>query len=283
MNVQNHPARHKSSHEEGALLPGTVVMMSFYYSRASRGMVDRAAPEASGPEHLSSTRYCDQPMDWRTRALGLGGTLGIMALVLGSALLTWRAVSPSAVLPALAVFDMSPPAAPSEPEVAVPEGPAQVEQAEQRPQKEEQPELPEIIIPRSSPVAVAMPPPVERVTSAEPVSETTAPPSLLAPSADRVSNDDEMTWEALLMAHLEKHRRYPAAARARREQGTVHVRFRMNRAGQVLWSRIERSSGSLTLDRAALDTFRRAQPLPAIPDDKPDELEIALPVEFFTR
>jgi protein TonB len=72
-----------------------------------------------------------------------------------------------------------------------------------------------------------------------------------------------------------------AIARARHEQGVTHVRFRMNRAGAVLSADILRSSGSATLDRAALDTLSCAQPLPAIPDDKPDPLELSGPVEFF--
>jgi len=63
----------------------------------------------------------------------------------------------------------------------------------------------------------------------------------------------------------------------------VHVTFRMNRQGQVLSSSIARSSGSSALDRAALDTLRRAQPLPAIPDDRPDPLQLSVPVEFFVN
>lgn len=46
---------------------------------------------------------------------------------------------------------------------------------------------------------------------------------------------------------------------------------------------IARSSGSAMLDRAALDTIRRAQPLPAISEDKPNELDLSVPVEFFVR
>ena len=76
-------------------------------------------------------------------------------------------------------------------------------------------------------------------------------------------------------------RRYPPAAQARRQQGVAHVRFRMNRAGKVLWSRLERSSGFGELDRAAVDAPKRAQPLPQIPAERPDEIELVVPVEFF--
>jgi protein TonB len=123
--------------------------------------------------------------------------------------------------------------------------------------------------------------PVEQLKAADPVPEKTAPRSLPAPPANRMSSNAETTWEALLLAHLEKYRRYPASARARREEGVAHVHFRMNRAGAVLSAEILRSSGSAMLDRAALDTIRRAQPLPAIPEDKADVLDLSVPVEFF--
>jgi len=44
-----------------------------------------------------------------------------------------------------------------------------------------------------------------------------------------------------------------------------------------------RPSGSTILDQAGLDTIRRAQPLPAIPEAMPEELELAIPIEFFLR
>ncbi len=83
------------------------------------------------------------------------------------------------------------------------------------------------------------------------------------------------------MAALEKHRRYPNAARARREQGTSLVRVSIARDGRVLALALERGSGSARLDEAALQTFRRAQPLPPVPDTLAAPQELAVPVEFF--
>jgi protein TonB len=57
----------------------------------------------------------------------------------------------------------------------------------------------------------------------------------------------------------------------------------MNRAGRLLGARILRSSGSPALDRAALETLRRAQPLPSIPEDMPDEVGLDLPVAFYLK
>jgi protein TonB len=57
----------------------------------------------------------------------------------------------------------------------------------------------------------------------------------------------------------------------------------MNRVGTVLSSAIVRKSGSFDLDQAALDTLRRAQPLPNIPADRPDVVELTIPVTFSLR
>ena len=111
--------------------------------------------------------------------------------------------------------------------------------------------------------------------------QTTAPPVQPAPVAARAASNAVATWEGQVLAALEKTRRYPPAAQARRQQGVAHVRFRMNRAGKVLWSRLERSSGFGELDRAAVDAPKRAQPLPQIPAERPDEIELVVPVEFF--
>jgi protein TonB len=86
-----------------------------------------------------------------------------------------------------------------------------------------------------------------------------------------------------VLARLEKFRRYPGAARSGRQQGVVYIRFRINRDGHVLSSALVRSSGYPALDKAALETLRHADPLPKIPADRPDEIELSVPVEFFIR
>lgn len=229
---------------------------------------------------LLSSRYGDRPMDWRTRLVGVGGTTGVCLLIAFAMFFTWRFAHSVAAAPAPMAVTLQPLAAPPEPVQEVPEGPQQVEQKQQR-QKE--PERPDPLIPRMSSPTPPPSPPAEPARMADPVPKTTAPKSVSAPPANRTSSDAEATWEALLLAHLEKHRRYPSAARARRDQGVAHVRFAMNRQGQVLSAAILKSSGSAPLDRAALDTIRRAQPLPPIPNDRPDILELTVPVEFFLR
>lgn len=230
----------------------------------------------------SPARYSDQPIGWRIRATALGSIFLSSGAVLAALLIVFSAVQPlvSAPPPIVAVT-LQPLAAPPEPVQEVPEGPEQVEQKEQLQEREEQPEPLEIVPLRLAPLAIPTPPPAAPAKAADPVPETTAPKTVPAPPARQMSSNSEASWETLLLSHLEKHRRYPATAKGR--AGVAYVSFRMNRQGQVLSASIARSSGSTALDRAALDTVRRAQPLPAIPADRPDVLELSVPVEFFVR
>jgi protein TonB len=248
--------------------------------------------EASAPPPLSlvssasavrSSRYSDQPLDWRSRLFGVSGTATVLVAILACLFVTWRVAAPPVVPAEPLVITLEPLAAPPEPVEEVPEGRRQVEQREQKVEREERQEPPRILIPQLAATSAAAEPPAPAAKPADPIPETTAPKSMPAPPARRASSNADATWEAQLLAHLEKHRRYPAAARPRREQGVAFVTFRMNRAGTLLSAEITRSSGSALLDRAALETIRRAQPLPAIPADKADELQLFVPVEFFLR
>lgn len=232
----------------------------------------------------NSTRYSDQSIDWRTRAAGAGGTAATILLIVSISIITWRVAQPMIAPAALTVVNLQNDEASPDLVREVPDGQEQVQQEEQKPKEQERPDpVPEIAIPRLSPITQPVPPPVEQAVALQPVAETTAPKSIAAPQSNRVSTSAEATWQALLLAHLEKHRRYPASARAARQQGVAHISFRMDRAGMVLSSSLLRSSGHSALDQAALDTLRRAQPLPAIPGDMPDIVGLSIPVEFFTR
>lgn len=110
-----------------------------------------------------------------------------------------------------------------------------------------------------------------------------APVTAPAPAAvdpNSVRREREAYIRAL-MAALLQHRTYPAAARKEREQGVVHVRFSIDRDGQVLSSSVQRSAGAAVLDAAALDVLQRASPLPPIPASMgKDTLTITVPIEY---
>jgi periplasmic protein TonB len=62
----------------------------------------------------------------------------------------------------------------------------------------------------------------------------------------------------------------------------VRVAFAIDRTGLVTGARVTRSSGSAVLDRAALDTLRRASPVPAPPAEM-RPLSFSVPMTFALR
>ena len=239
-----------------------------------------------GGRHDGATyrRYDERPADWQTRLVGIGGTAAVILLLLACPLISWQAVKPRLVSPSapLAV-EMLPLAAPPEPVHDVAPGPQQAEQQDTPPAPDAATATPPPLVrlPVISPSA-RQPEPVRPVSDPGPrVTETTAPKTVAAPAAVRMSSEARPNWETQLLAHLQRYRRFPARARAARQEGTVQVRFRMNRAGAVLSASVQKGSGFSTLDMAALDTLKRAQPLPAIPADRPDIVELTIPVEFY--
>lgn len=91
-------------------------------------------------------------------------------------------------------------------------------------------------------------------------------------------------YHAQLAAWLERHKRYPLRARQMRQEGVVRLRFVIDREGEVISHRVDKSSGHAILDDAASDLLRRASPMPAIPPDMGrSRLEIVVPIAYRLR
>jgi protein TonB len=123
---------------------------------------------------------------------------------------------------------------------------------------------------------------------------TTAPPRVEAkpaavaaaptPGASANPSRAQATWQKALINHLNRYKRYPDGARARGVQGSVSVQFTLDRAGQVVASRVLRSSGSTLLDEEALAVLQRASPLPTPPDQLAGAtFDLSLPIQFRIR
>ncbi|HOV05425.1 MAG TPA: energy transducer TonB, partial [Kaistiaceae bacterium] len=72
-------------------------------------------------------------------------------------------------------------------------------------------------------------------------------------------------YKGRVLAHLARHKRYPAEARRARLRGSVLVAFSIDNAGRVLSVRLAKASGHPPLDAEATAMVRRASPFPAIP------------------
>ena len=91
-----------------------------------------------------------------------------------------------------------------------------------------------------------------------------------------------VTWQGLLLARLERAKRYPLFAESHRQQGVVLLHFTMDRSGAVLTANTQKSSGFTLLDQESLAMVRRAQPLPRPPPEVTgDPVDLIVPVEFF--
>jgi protein TonB len=92
------------------------------------------------------------------------------------------------------------------------------------------------------------------------------------------------SYQALVLAHLQRHRVYPPAARERGITGVATVRFALASNGAVISAGLARSSGESILDGAAVDLVRRASPFPPFPAGlSRARLDFAAPIRFDLR
>ena len=107
-----------------------------------------------------------------------------------------------------------------------------------------------------------------------PPANATPAPASAPPSAAT------MKFQQALLRHIARYQRYPNAARSLHLEGKVDTLFAMSRDGTLLGVWVRTSSGQILLDNEAIDTIRRAQPLPRIPSELPDRLSIHLQLVF---
>lgn len=149
---------------------------------------------------------------------------------------------------------------------------------------------PENLKPPSNPVEKAEPAPT-RETGAPAqaqrrarVENTTSAEAVRATQNSRGARADAETparWQAQLLAHLERRKRYPAAASRSGAEGTPVVRISVDAQGRVLSAGLVRSSGHASLDREVVAMARRASPVPPPPPGVPRTFDI--PVRFEIR
>ncbi|MBS7541955.1 energy transducer TonB family protein [Ancylobacter oerskovii] len=124
-----------------------------------------------------------------------------------------------------------------------------------------------------------------------PAPRTSAAPQMQAENSERIAaptagaaNARSMTpanWRSRLMAHLNRHKRYPTGESG---SGKARVAFTINRAGQVLSARLVGSSGNSRFDEEAVAMVRRASPVPAPPPEVPGgSIAFTVPVDFTLR
>jgi protein TonB len=212
--------------------------------------------------------------------------------------LTSAEAPPTAIIIELAPLDVAPP--PMEaPREATP-GPqmrqAEPEEAEQ-PQTIPVPELPpvpkpNVVLmtppkPKPKKIVKEMPKPVVKPVRQPPAPRASAPPRAAAASqatssSHATSAAEVAAWRSSWAAALSWSKHYPEAARAKGEQGTVRLALTIGRSGHVMSARIMGSSGSATLDQAALEMARSASGRPLPPEMGPS-VSLIVPVRYSIR
>ncbi len=120
-------------------------------------------------------------------------------------------------------------------------------------------------------------------TSAAPRTERRAAPQNAAASGAAAAAA-AASYRSMLASHLQRFKQYPSASRAAGEQGVATLSFTVSRSGQVLSSRLGRSSGHPALDAETMALIRRAQPLPAFPSDMPQaSMSFNVPISYSMR
>jgi protein TonB len=87
-------------------------------------------------------------------------------------------------------------------------------------------------------------------------------------------------FQQTLLRHVARYQRYPSAARSLHLEGRVDMQFAISRDGTLLGVWVKTSSGQGVLDKEAIETIRRSQPLPSIPSELPDRLNIHVQLAF---
>jgi protein TonB len=210
--------------------------------------------------------------------------------------------------PAAIMMELAPLAvAPEVPQQDVAPGPEMVEAEDQpepeKPLEEEVKPEPDIKpveteikppeVPKVEKAEVVLPPKPEPKPKPKPKKKkqkqaprTTAPPSSQAMRADRAAAPAEgmassmspASWKGALMAHLNRHKRFPPGASG---AGVATVAFTIDRSGRVLSARLVRSAGDPALDAEAAALPRRASPVPAPPPNiGGGSITLAVPIRF---
>jgi len=161
------------------------------------------------------------------------------------------------------------------------------------PPKPQPPEPPKVVSKQEPPPEPPAKPVETKVASAPPSVSGVDGKAGTQSSRNAGNTDDSMgggipgelvDYMSVLQAWLEKHKEYPRGARLRRIEGTTLLYFVMDRTGNVIDFRIQRSSGFALLDNEVEAMIQRAQPLPQIPKEMDRQcLELVVPVQFMLR
>ncbi|EAH9996243.1 TPA: energy transducer TonB [Campylobacter coli] len=91
------------------------------------------------------------------------------------------------------------------------------------------------------------------------------------------------SYQALLMAHLAKFKKYPQEAIMQKQEGVVRIRVSIDESGNVLSKELKKSCPYAALNDEALSLFKRASPLPKPPKEMlkdGEKISFVMPIDY---
>lgn len=91
------------------------------------------------------------------------------------------------------------------------------------------------------------------------------------------------SYQALLMAHLTKFKKYPQEAIMQKQEGVVRIRVSIDESGNVLSKELKKSCPYAVLNDEVLSLFKRASPLPKPPKEmlkNGDKISFVMPIDY---
>ncbi len=91
------------------------------------------------------------------------------------------------------------------------------------------------------------------------------------------------SYQALLMAHLTKFKKYPQEAIMQKQEGVVRIRVSIDESGNVLSKELKKSCPYAAFNDEALSLFKRASPLPKPPKEmlkNGDKISFVMPIDY---
>jgi protein TonB len=127
------------------------------------------------------------------------------------------------------------------------------------------------------PPVVDAPPPLPSEVKPVEMAAVSAPPVPNAPrdfqpqrAAPASLGGPPLEYSLLILQRLKRFHIYPATALRRGQHGVAHMKFRLDRTGNIVSWQMTRSSGHRILDSEAEALMRRASPMPPPPPDLAD-------------
>jgi protein TonB len=121
-----------------------------------------------------------------------------------------------------------------------------------------------------------------KVPQAKAYSPAEAPPANIGSimsTAGAPPQNIAVKFQQALLRHVERYQSDPNT-RPFNLRGTVVTRVSMRRDGTLIGVWVKTSSGQVILDKEAVETIRRSQPLPPVPRELPDRLTFDMGLDF---